>query len=74
MQQGPVVTPVPIMLKHPILARIDEVSRDRAKVCALRDLLESSCCAEELADVAVRHDVCPRPLADLMLRAGIAGR
>lgn len=61
------VSPVPVMLKHPILARIDEVSRDRAKVAALRDLLESSCGAEELADVAVRHDVCPRPLADLML-------
>jgi hypothetical protein len=69
MQQGSVVTPVPVMLKHPILARIDEVSRDRHKVCALRDLLESTCCAAELADVAVRHDVCPRPLADLRLHA-----
>lgn len=64
---GPIVSPVPIMLKHPILARIDEISRDPAKVAAMRDLLNSSCGADALADVAVKHGICPRPLADFML-------
>ena len=66
--QGPIVSPMPIILKHPILARIDEISRDCAKVGALRDLLTSDCSAGELADVAVRHGVCTRELADYMLR------
>jgi hypothetical protein len=59
--------PLPIMLTHPILARIDEISRDPAKVAAMRDLLHGGCTAEALADVAVRHEICSRELADYML-------
>jgi len=67
--QDPTAFPVPVMLKHPILARIDEISRDRKKVAALRDLLIWGADADALADVAVRHDVVTRELADEMLRA-----
>lgn len=67
MSQDPVVSPVPLMLKHPILARIDEISCDREKVAALRDLLVSGADAAALADVAVRHGVVSRALADQML-------
>ncbi len=61
------MTPPPVMLKHPILARFDELSADRSKVGAMRDLLKNGATAQELADVAVRHDVCTQPLADNML-------
>ncbi len=57
----------PLLLKHPILERIDAISRDPAKVAAMRDLLLSGACAAELADVAVRHEVVTRELADQML-------
>ena len=66
--QEPNMSPMPIILKHPILARIDEISRDCAKVGALRDLLILECSAGALADVAVRHGICTRELADHMLR------
>jgi hypothetical protein len=66
--QDPAVSPVPVMLKHPILARIDAISGDRQKVAALRDLLLSGADAEALAAVAVRHDVVTRELAEEMLR------
>lgn len=59
--------PVPLLLKHPILERIDTISRDPAKVAAMRDLLRSGASAAELADVAVRHDIVTRELADQML-------
>jgi hypothetical protein len=59
--------PVPLLLKHPILERIDDVSRDPAKVVAMRDLLLSGACAAELADVAIRHGIVSRELADMML-------
>jgi len=68
MSQGPIVSPVPVMLKHPILARFDEISRDPAKVAAMRDLLSSDCDARALADVAVRQGICPPALAEHMLR------
>jgi hypothetical protein len=64
----PAEPPVPIMLKHPILERIDAISRDAEKVAAMRDLLHGNADACALADVAVRHGIVSRPLADQMLR------
>ncbi len=58
---------VPVLLKHPILARFDELSLDRYKVTAMRDLLKNGATAQELADVAVRNTVLTRELADHML-------
>lgn len=55
------------MLKHPILSRFDELSLDRSKVTAMRDLLKNGATARELADVAVRNGVCTQALADQML-------
>lgn len=61
------MTDPPVMLKHPILLRFDELSVDRAKVTAMRDLLKNGATAQELADVAVRNGVCSQALADQML-------
>jgi len=60
---------VPLLLKHPILERIDALARDCDKVAAMRDLLHGGADAYALADVAVRHGVVSRELAEQMLHA-----
>ncbi len=58
----------PVIVKHEILARLEELSHDYDKVCSMRNRLKNGAPAEELAESAVQNRVCSREVADKMLR------
>jgi len=61
--------PPPLIMKHPMIRRLEALSRDRAKVRSMRERLERREGAEELAFRLVENDVCSRETADAVLAA-----